>query len=278
MTENSYSAVAVMINKGVATITINNPPINLFDEALIRDLDRAGQTLCDRPDIKVIVIESANADFFIAHADVSAIQQLPPAGEPGGELLTAFHQVVDRFRKTPKATIAKIEGRCRGGGSELALACDMRFAAIGKALLSQPEVGLGIIPGGGGSTRLPRIVGRARALEIILGCSDFDAELAERYGYVNRALPADKIGLFVDKLATRIASFPAETIAIAKEAVTLKDADLEEDLALERQFFLRSANTESAKLRMAKAMSFGLQTESVEKGGMDELWDLLNNL
>ena len=278
MTENSYSALAVMINNGIAKITINNPPINLFDDALIGDLDQAGQTLNDRPDVKVIVIESANPDFFIAHADVSIIQQLPPAGAAGSELLTAFHQVVDRFRKTPKATIAKIEGRCRGGGSELALACDMRFAAIGKAVLSQPEVGLGIIPGGGGSTRLPRLVGRARALEIILGCSDFDAELAERYGYVNRALPADKIGAFVDKLATRIAGFPAESIAIAKEAVGTQDADLEEDLALERQLFLRSAHTESAKLRMSKAMSVGLQTESVEKGGLDGLWDFLDNL
>ena len=175
----------------------------------------------------------------------------------------------------PKATIAKIEGRCRGGGSELALACDMRFAAIGKAILSQPEVGLGIIPGGGGSTRLPRLVGRARGLEIILGCADFDAELAERYGYINRALPASEIGAFVDNLANQIASFPAETIAIAKEVVTNNDSGIEDALASERESFLRSAHTDSAKQRMAAALSLGLQTEAVEMGEIAGLWKLL---
>ena len=114
----------------------------------------------------------------------------------------------------PKATIAKIEGRCRGGGSELALACDMRFAAIGRAFLCQPEVGVGIIPGAGGSARLPRMVGRGRALEIILGCADFNAETAERYGWVNRAVPASGGRLLRGTLATRIAGFPAATLAL----------------------------------------------------------------
>ncbi len=276
MNETIYSALSITLKGGVATITLDNPPINLFDMTLIGELDQAGQSLAENPDIKVVVLESSNPDFFIAHADVTTIQQLPPPGEPGAEALAAFHQVVDRFRTMPKATIAKIEGRCRGGGSELALACDMRFAAIGKATLSQPEVGLGIIPGGGGSTRLPRLVGRGRALEIILGCADFDAELAERYGYVNRALPADEIGAFVDNLANQIASFPAETIAIAKEVFLNNDSGLEEALALEREFFLRSAHTDSAKKRMAAAMSLGLQTEAVEQGGIAELWNLID--
>ena len=276
MNETIYSALSITLKGGVATITLDNPPINLFDMTLIGELDQAGRSLAENPDIKVVVLQSANPDFFIAHADVTTIQQLPPPGEPGAEALAAFHQVVDRFRTMPKATIAKIEGRCRGGGSELALACDMRFAAIGKAILSQPEVALGIIPGGGGSTRLPRLVGRGRALEVILGCADFDAELAERYGYVNRALPADEIGAFVDNLANQIASFPAETIAIAKEVVLNNDSGLEEALALDREFFLRSAHTDSAKKRMAAAMSLGLQTEAVEQGGIAELWKLID--
>ena len=275
MTENSYSALSVTLKEGVATVTINHPPINLFDLTLIGELDQAGQSLEQNPEVKVVVLESANPEFFIAHADVTEIQQLPPPGGPGTEVLAAFHQVVDRFRTMPKATIAKIEGRCRGGGSELALACDMRFAAIGKAILSQPEVGLGIIPGGGGSTRLPRLVGRARGLEIILGCADFDAELAERYGYINRALPADEIGAFVDDLASQIASFPAETIAIAKEVVTNNDSGIEDALASERESFLRSAHTDSAKQRMAAALSLGLQTEAVEMGEIAGLWKLL---
>ena len=107
MTESAYSALAIAINEGVATVTINNPPINLFDINLIGELDRAGQSLADNPDVKVVVLESANPDFFIAHADITTIQQLPPPGEPGAESLTAFHQVIDRFRKKPKATIAK---------------------------------------------------------------------------------------------------------------------------------------------------------------------------
>jgi enoyl-CoA hydratase/carnithine racemase len=124
---------------------------------------------------------------------------------------------------------------------------------------------------------LPRLVGRARALEIILGCADFDAELAERYGYINRALPADQIGAFVESLAHRIAGFPAETIAIAKETASLMDAGIEEALAVERDFFLQSAHTDSAKHRMARAMYLGLQTESVETAGLDQLWNLLDD-
>jgi enoyl-CoA hydratase/carnithine racemase len=277
MSDNLYSVLSVALEGGVAKITFDNPPINLFDMALIGELDQAGQSIAENPDIKVVVLESSNPEFFIAHADVTTIQKLPAPGEPGTEALAAFHQVVDRFRTMPKATIAKIEGRCRGGGSELALACDMRFAAIGKAILSQPEVGLGIIPGGGGSTRLPRLVGRGRALEIILGCADFDAETAERYGYINRALPADEIGAFVDNLANQIASFPAETIAIAKEVVVNGDSGLEDALALERELFLRSAHTGSAKQRMAVAMSLGLQTEAVEQGEIAELWKFLDD-
>lgn len=277
MAADDYSGLHVAINGGVATVTIDNPPINLFDSTLIADIDRAGLALAENTDIRVVVLQSANPDFFIAHGDVSTIQQLSPPEGPGVEALEVFHNLVDRFRRMPKATIAKIEGRCRGGGSELALACDMRFAAIGRAVLSQPEVGLGIIPGGGGSTRLPRLLGRARALEIVLGCADFDAEIAERYGYVNRALPAEEIGAFVDDLAHRIASFPAETIAIAKEAIINSDAGLHECLAVERELCLRSVQTESAKKRMAAAMSNGLQTHAVETGALEQLWTLLDN-
>lgn len=277
MNEGNFSALSITLKGGVATITINNPPINLFDMTLIGELDLAGQSLAENQDIKVVVLESANPDFFIAHADVNTIQQLPTLGEPGTEAVVAFHRAVDRFRTMSKATIAKIEGRCRGGGSELALACDMRFAAIDKAILSQPEVGLGIIPGGGGTTRLPRLVGRGRALEIILGAGDFDAELAERYGYINRALPADQIGAFVDELANQIASFPAQTIALAKEALANSDSGLEDALAVERDIFLRSVTTNCAQHRMSAAMSLGLQTEEVERGEMVHLWKSLND-
>jgi len=253
-------------------VTIDNGPINLLDATLIADLYRAGRELEADPDVKVVVLQSANPDFFIAHADIAIIQQLPAVPPSRTDKLDSFHAMVDRFRTMPKATIAKLEGRCRGGGSELALACDMRFAALGKAVLGQPEVGVGIIPGGGGSVRLPRLVGRGRALEIILGCGDFRADVAERYGYVNRALPAEEISYFVASLARRIATFPAETIALAKQAVGLADAGIEDDLVQEEALFFRSAHTDAARRRMAAALASGMQSPMLEKCCFDHIW------
>jgi enoyl-CoA hydratase/carnithine racemase len=165
----------------------------------------------------------------------------------------------------PKATIGKIEGRARGGGSEFLLSLDMRFAAIGRAVLAQPEVALGIIPGGSGTQRLPRLVGRGRALEVVLGCDDFPAELAERYGYVNRALPPDALGPFVERLARRIASFPAEAIALAKASVAAAELPTHEGLLEEAHCFNQSVATRAAQARMARFLDLGGQTPDVER-------------
>ena len=272
MANHDYQALRVAIDRGVAFVTIDNGPINLLDQTLIGDLDRAGRELEADPAVKVVVLQSANPDFFIAHADINLIQQLPATPPPRAETLGAFQAMIDRFRTMPKATIARIEGFCRGGGSELVLACDMRFAAIGKAVLGQPELGVGIVPGGGGSVRLPRLVGRGRALEIILGCGDIRADVAERYGYVNRALPADEIGYFVTSLAYRIATFPAEAIALAKQAVDMADAGIEEQLVREEAMFFQSANTEAAQRRMAAGLAAGMQTPDLERCCFDHVW------
>ena len=272
MAYEGYGGLKVAVDRGVAFVTIANPPINLLDMTLIPDLDRVSRELEADAAVRVVVLQSANPDFFVAHADLTLIQQLPAEVLPREEKLGLFHGMVDRFRTMPKATIAKIEGRCRGGGSELVLSCDMRFAALGKAILGQPEVGVGIIPGGSGSVRLPRLVGRGRALEIILGCGDFDAALAERYGYVNRALPPEGISDFVDGLAYRIASFPAEAIALAKEAVAMADVGIEDAMVREEQIFLRAAQTEGARRRMAAAMARGMQTPEMEKLCFDDIW------
>jgi enoyl-CoA hydratase/carnithine racemase len=277
MAYDGYTAVRVAVDRGVAFVTIDYPPINLLDLTLIGELDRAGRELEADPAVKVVVLQSANRDFFVAHADVTLIQRLPAKPPPRSEKLGFFHVMVDRFRTMPKATIAKIEGRCRGGGSELALSCDMRFAALGTAVLGQPEVGIGIIPGGSGSVRLPRLVGRGRALEIILGAGDFDAATAERYGYVNRALPASALAEFVATLARRIATFPADAIALAKEAVALADAGLEDALVREEAIFFRSVTTDGARRRMAAALDAGLQTAATEMRTIDELWRTLEN-
>jgi enoyl-CoA hydratase/carnithine racemase len=263
MAYDGFSTLRVSVQEGVAHVTLDHPPINLLDGAMMGDLARVGAELEADPNVKVVVLQSADPEFFIAHADVNLIQNLPvdppPATRP-----SLFHALVDRFRSMPKATIAKIEGFCRGGGSELALSLDMRFATLGKAVLGQPEVAIGILPGGSGTQRLPRLCGRGRALEIILGCEDFPAELAERYGWVNRALPADEIAVFVDNLATRIASFPAEAIANAKAAVIAGERPWEPGFAAESDLFNRCLANPEARSRMEGFLAVGGQTREVE--------------
>jgi enoyl-CoA hydratase/carnithine racemase len=164
----------------------------------------------------------------------------------------------------PKATIGIIEGYCRGGGSEFALSLDMRFAALGKAVLSQPEVAVGILPGGSGTQRLPRLCGRGRALEIVLGCDDFPADLAERYGWVNRALPPAEVRPFVQRLARQIASFPADAIARAKAALIAGEPEWETGLAEESNQFDRCLANPEARRRMEEFMKNGGQTRDAE--------------
>ncbi len=270
MSYDGFKSLRVALDAGVATVTIDHGEINLFDVTLMGDLDRFGRMAAADDTLRAVVLQSANPKFFIAHADVTLLRQLPASIPPRDQPLGMFHAMCDRFRTMPKATIVKLEGVCRGGGSEFALACDMRFAAIGRAILGQPEVALGIIPGGGGCVRLPRLVGRARALEIVLGCGDFDALAAERYGYVNRALPANEIGQFVDRLARRIASFPPAAIRLAKQAVMNADRHVEDDLVQEEKHFFATLSDAEAKRRMAAAMDRGLQTSAVESGAIDD--------
>jgi len=265
METTGHRALRVRIEAGVATVTLDHPPINLFDATLIGEMDRLGRALEVDPEVRVVVMESADPDFFIAHADVNLILSLPPPDPSRPATPSIFQQLVDRFRTMPKATIAKIEGICRGGGSELALSMDMRFAAIGRAVLGQPEVAVGILPGGSGTQRLPRLVGRSRALEIVLGGDDFTAETAERYGYVNRALPPEEIGPFVERLAKRIASFPGDAIARAKRAVLAAEGGVLEGLALESKLFDECVALPEARARMKAFLAMGGQTREVEK-------------
>lgn len=263
MSYEEFRALRVAVEAGVARVVIDHPPINLFDLTLITEMDRLGRALEADPDVRVVVVESADPDFFIAHADVNLILRLPNPAAPAAEP-SFFQQMVDRFRTMPKATIAKIEGICRGGGSELVLSMDMRFAALGRAVLGQPEVAVGIIPGGSGTQRLPRLVGRSRALEIALGADDFPADLAERYGYVNRALAPAELGPFVDRLARRIASFPAEAIAHAKASVLAAETGMREGLVAEARAFESCVALPEARRRMEAFLAMGGQTREVE--------------
>lgn len=275
MADHDYRCLRVSVADGVARATIDHPPVNLLDIDLIVELAIFGGSVAADPDVRVVVVDSANPDFFAAHADVTMIQGLDASDVAARDEPNGFQAMAEQFRTMPKATIAVLAGVARGGGSELALSFDMRFAALGRAVLAQPEVAVGLIPGGTGTQRLPGLVGRGRALEIVLGCGDVDAETAERWGYVNRALPADELGPFVDTLAARIASFPAEAIAKAKAAVAAGQADPLPGILTEDRLFRQSLGDPETGPRMRRLMELGAQTAEAELAGfpLEELAD-----
>lgn len=248
----------------MATLWIDHPPINLLDLDLMVALDGATRELADDADVSVVVLRSALPGWFIAHADVELLLGLDRASaSPPAEGLGFFHAMVDRLRTMPKATMAVIEGMCRGGGSEVALSCDMRFAST-HAVIGQPEVALGILPGGSGTQRLPWLVGRARAMEAVLGCDDVDGATAERWGWVNRALPPGELGAFVERLARRIASFPPGAVAAAKAAVDAAGPDPVPGLRAEAEGLASLVETGEARRRMAGFLDGGGQTAALE--------------
>jgi enoyl-CoA hydratase/carnithine racemase len=266
MAYEDFALLRVGVDGRVCTATIDNPPINLLDVPLMVELDRLGRDVASDPDVGVLVVQSANPEFFVAHADVGTILDLPreALAEPEPEL-GFFHAMVDRFRTMPVATIAVIEGIARGGGCELVSSFDMRVAARGRAVFGQPEVLVGIIPGGSGTQRLPRLVGRARALEIVLGGADVDADTADRWGLVNRALPPEEVWPFVDALAARIASLPAVALAEAKASVAAAEPDPVPGLLAEWQRFTRCLADPEAAARMERFLASGGQTPDVER-------------
>jgi enoyl-CoA hydratase/carnithine racemase len=257
---SDYKCFRFAFDSGVAFVSINHPPINLLDEVLSAEFDRLGRELEADESVRVVVLQSALPDFFIAHSGlgrVGAASKL--VSHTRSFRLTQM--IGERFRNMPKVTIAKVEGRARGGGNEIALAMDMCFAAVGKAIFGQPEVAVGLVPGGGSTQRLPRLVGRGRALEVLLGCDDFSAELAERYGYINRALPAGELTPFVERLAHRIASFPAHTIAHVKTAVDMGAfGSLAEGLLVEAHESDLSVASVVTQARVAEALKVGAET------------------
>ena len=265
MAYDTYQLLKVRKERGVAFVTIDNPPINILTIELNAELFALSFEISLDEEVKVIVFDSAHPEFFIAHFDVNALLLYPDTPPQKPFDLHELNKTCEMFRRMPKVSIVKLEGRARGGGSEFCLGMDMRFGAIGKAIMSQPEVGLGIIPGGGGTQRLPKLVGTSRALEIVLGCDDFDAETAERYGYINRALPADELTPFVEELAFRMATFQPEAIAVAKQAVnTGATTAINEGLLEESYLFGQLATLAETKRRMSKFIASGGQTREVE--------------
>jgi enoyl-CoA hydratase/carnithine racemase len=254
-----YEAIRVVSAAGIATVTIDNPPINLFDLRLYAEMGRVAAELEADDDVQVVVLRSAVDGFFIAHFDVSVLAAFPK-GLPEPTELNDFLVMCERFRTMPKATIAVIEGRAGGGGSELVLSCDLRYAALGRAVLNQPEVALGIVPGAGGMQRLARLMGRSRTLEVVLGCDDVDAETADRWGWVNRALPPDELWPFVDRLAARIASWPRQAVVAAKAATLRAEKEVVTDLLGDAAAFLRTLDDDGTRGVMARFLATGGQT------------------
>lgn len=258
------SAVAVSVDEhGVAVVTIDNPPINLMTVGVFIELATAAAELEADDDVRAVVLRSANPEWFIAHFDVEAILGFPP-DQPEATELNSFHQMCESFRTMGKPTIAQIEGRVGGGGSELALSCDMRFATP-DAILGQPEVALGILPGGSGTVRLPRLIGRGRALEVILGCDDIDAQTAAEWGWINRVIAADEIDAFVDRLARRIASFPPHAVAAAKASVVRAERGVHDDLLAEGNAFNGTLADDETQRLMRTFLERGGQTPVGER-------------
>ncbi len=261
---DDYEHLSIATEGRAVWATIDNPPINLITRELLVDLLRFSERAAADPNSTVVVLQSANPDFFIAHFDVTLLQREPGEAPPRPTELNAFDEMIERFRTMPKATICKIAGRVGGGGSELAMGCDMRFAARGCAVMNQMEVPIGIIPGGGGTQRLPGLVGHSRAAELILGGLDLDAVTGEAWGYFNRALPPEDLDAYVDGLARRVASFDPDAVRGAKHSLLRAQVEPTDGLIDETHIFNTLQASDSAQQLLQRFLELGGQTPAGE--------------
>ena len=238
-------------------VTFDIPPVNIFGPDTIPQLNEVITAIETDNELKVVVFDSAVEGFFLTHYNFLAPLEESTRIPPGQTGLQALPDMLARLSRAPVVSIASIRGRATGVGSELSLASDMRFASREKAILSQWEVGAGLVPGGGPMARLPRLIGRGRALEVLLGADDISGELAERYGYVNRALPDAELDGFVEALAMRIASFDKEAIAETKRLVDAASLPSDEDIAPEWDAFLASLARPASQSRIKALMARG---------------------
>ena len=257
----------------VIFVEISAPPMNLEGPELIRDLVSLIQRAEADDTVQVIVFKSADPDYFISHVDVTRIKEnREAAAKLDGD--ASIGLVLRHLSASHFVTIAQIEGRVRGVGSEFILACDMRFAARESAIFGQFEPAFGVIPGAGAVQHLTRLMGRGRALEVLLSAGDYDAEIAERYGWINRALPAGELDDFVRSLALRIASFPAAGHAVVKNRVNAIALAPAEDIRRDSDLFLEGVGAPEYQRRIQVAMKRGFQTRDAEMN----LGELVANL
>ena len=242
--------------------TFDHPPINLIDPDTIEELQALVGALETDAEVRVIVFRSTDPDFFLAHWDVLADKARTAAMKPGPTGMHPWLDFLARLSRAPVVSIAEIRGIARGAGSEFVLACDMRFASLEKAILGQFEVGVGAVPGGNPMARLAGLVGRGRTLEIILAADDWPADLAERYGYVNRALPDRDLASFVGGLAQRIAGFEKHALVRAKAHVDAASLPPDDLFQPAMDDFFRSVANPASQARTRRLLQRGLQTRS----------------
>jgi len=261
-----YQTISVRLDAGVLVATIKNPPVNVMTLPLYQDLVAFTAAVAVDEEVKVVVMQSADPDFFIAHFDLEAILSFP-IDQPAMKAteLSPFHGMCELMRTMNKPTIAKLAGRVGGGGNEFAASCDMRFGVKDRTVINQMEVPLGILPGGGGTQHLPRLIGRNRAMEVILGAEDLDAVTAERWGYLNRIFETPQaMDDFVDRLARRIASWPSGAVALAKASVVNAEPAMREGLLEEAYLFQQTLRLPEAHANMQAALLMGAQTRAGE--------------
>ena len=238
-------------------VTFDHPPLNIFGPDTIPQLNEIITALETDKHVKVVVFDSAVQGFFLTHYDFLAKLEETTSLPPGPTGLQPLPDMLVRLSRAPVVSIASIRGRATGVGSELALACDMRFASREKAILSQWEVGAGVVPGGGPMARLPRLMGRGRALEVLLGADDIPGDLAELYGYVNRSLPDSELDTFVESLATRIASFDKQAISETKRFADVASLPADFEIAPEWDVCFASITRPAAQERIRMLMERG---------------------
>ncbi|QQO37784.1 enoyl-CoA hydratase/isomerase family protein [Bradyrhizobium diazoefficiens] len=258
--ERNFTANEIRLERRLPTywrVTFDMPPVNIFGPRHLPLLNDIITTIETDPQVKVVVFDSAVEGFFITHYDFLAPLEDSLNVPPGPTGLQALPDMLVRLSRAPVVSIASIRGRATGVGSELALASDMRFASRERAILSQWEVGAGLVPGGGPMARLPRLMGRGRALEVLLSADDIRGDLAERYGYVNRSLPDAELDGFVEALAMRIASFDKDAIAETKRLVDVASLPPDEEIKPEWGAFIAALGRSASQTRIKALMARG---------------------
>ncbi|GAA2897337.1 enoyl-CoA hydratase [Actinoplanes cyaneus] len=277
MSYDDLAGLRVLVKNGVATVTLDHPPLNLMDGVLLPSLRGFVNRVRHDADVRVVVFDSADPEFFSAHGDMRYLtdpEALPAATAaaiaaapevPVPDDINILEALSSEVRGLPQVTIGKIAGFARGAGNEFLMYLDMRFAAIGRSGQAQPEARMAILPGGGGTVNMARLMGRERALELLLGGELVGAELAERYGLINRALPADEIDDFVDRLARRIAGLRPEVVAAIKSTVENITPKIPQEAYAVENTYLYSLFTEDMVASAHRQLAAGVQTREGER-------------